>query len=433
VTDLQVLVVGGGGREHALAWAWARSGRVAQVYVAPGNAGTVWSAATACAASANIPIAADDTGALIAFAQAQQIDLTVIGPEAPLANGVVDAFLAAGLRVFGPTQAAAQLESSKAFSKAFMQRHNIPTAAYGAFTDYEVARNFMHDFGKSVVVKADGLAAGKGVIVCENTAQADAALRQIMIERDFGASGNRVVIEERLIGSEISALAFSDGQTVALMPLARDHKRVFDDDQGPNTGGMGAYAPVPDVSPELAQTILESVLQPAVQGMAAEGTPYVGVLFAGLMLTSDGLKVLEFNCRFGDPETQAILPLLDSDLAEILIACAEGRLNQHRPRWLPDTCATVVLASPGYPGSYPKGLPISGLSEQAENTLIFHAGTAQKEDQVVTAGGRVLAVSGRGATMNEALNRVYDRIERIHFERMHYRRDIGRSREGVHP
>ncbi|MEO8392463.1 MAG: phosphoribosylamine--glycine ligase [Chloroflexota bacterium] len=431
MSSLRILIVGAGGREHALAWTLARSSSVTQIYVAPGNAGTIWDQAASCAPSSNVAIAVEDISALVAFAQREQIDLTVIGPEVPLSLGIVDAFRNAGLRAFGPTQAAAQLEASKAFSKAFMQRHSIPTAAYGDFDDYEAACDFVEHFDKPVVVKADGLAAGKGVIVCDTPDQARAALAQIMLEREFGAAGNRVVIEERLSGAEISALAFCDGTNVAMMPLARDHKRIFDGDQGPNTGGMGAFAPVLDVPPDFVETIQRSVIEPTIRGMAEEGTPYVGVLFAGLMLTPDGVKVLEFNCRFGDPETEVILPLLDADFAEILLACTEGHLKQHLPDWRQETCATVVLASPGYPGNYPKALPIFGLDRQTDNVIVFHAGTTFKDAEVVTAGGRVLAVSGKGDSLASALACAYRHIETIQFEGMQYRRDIGRISEGM--
>src|SRR5260221_2200726 len=425
-SNLKVLVVGSGGREHALTWALVRSPRVKQVFVAPGNAGTTILAT-------NVPIPADDIPALNAFAQQEKIDLTVIGPEMPLAMGIVDQFQAAGLRVFGPTQAAAQLESSKAFAKDFMRENHIPTAEYASFDEYDAACGFVRSFGKPVVDKADGLAAGKGGIVCDTPDEAETALRRIMVEREFGPSGGVVVIEERLAGPEVSAFALSDGQSVVVMPFARDHKRVFDNDEGPNTGGMGAYALVYEMDADLQTTILRTVMLPAVQGMAARGTPYMGVLFAGLMLTADGPKLLEFNCRFGDPETECILPLLKSDLAEILLACTEGRLSDILPEWLPGACATVILAAPGYPQSYPKGLPISGLDAESTDVIVFHAGTAVQDGQIVTAGGRVLAVSGYGPTLHAALNRAYAHIEHVHFEGMHYRRDIGRleQREDV--
>lgn len=428
---LRVLVVGGGGREHALAWALARSASVGQVYIAPGNAGTEWSQAESCATATNVAIQAEDSVSLVTYALENGIDLTVIGPEVPLARGIVDAFQAAGLRVFGPTQAGAQLEASKAFSKAFMREHGIPTAEYGTFTDYEEAADFVTSFGRPVVVKADGLAAGKGVIVCNNTDEALDALKRVMLDKEFGAAGGQAIVEERLVGAEVSALAFSDGKTVALMPFARDHKRVFDGDEGPNTGGMGAYAPVTDLPNSFADIVLKDVLQPTVDGMAAAGTPYVGVLYAGLMLTPNGIRVLEFNCRFGDPETQVILPLLERDLAEVLLACVAGTLSEHLPKWSQGACATVVLASPGYPGSYPKNLPVSGLEQQEKDTVVFHAGTAKHGEQVVTAGGRVLSVSGRGETLADALKRAYAGAAQIHFEGAHYRRDIGRIFEGI--
>jgi phosphoribosylamine---glycine ligase len=428
---LQVLIIGGGGREHALAWALARSSSAEQVYVAPGNAGTQWAKSDGRVASANVAIQAEDSAGLLAWAREHKIDLTVIGPEVPLAQGIVDAFQTAGLRVFGPTQAAAQLEASKAFSKAFMREHGIPTAEYGTFEDYDAACEFVAAFGRPAVLKADGLAAGKGVIVCNNADEAQDALKRIMLDSEFGAAGGRVIVEERLVGAEVSALAFSDGVTVALMPFARDHKRVNDRDEGPNTGGMGAYAPVSDLPENFAETVLNDVLAPTVRGMADAGTPYVGVLYAGLMLTPHGIKVLEFNCRFGDPETQVILPLLESNLAEVMLACVEGKLSDYLPQWLQGACATVVLASPGYPGSYLKGLPISGLEEENENVIVFHAGTAEQGGKVVTAGGRVLSVSGRGETLSEALKRAYAGIEKIEFEGMHFRRDIGRIFEGI--
>ncbi len=433
-----ILVIGSGGREHALAWALARSPAVQRVVVAPGNAGTAGEQGK----TTNAPISSDDIPALLRFAREQRIDLTVVGPEAPLAAGIVDAFQQAGLRIFGPTQAAAQLEASKAFAKAFMQQQGIPTARYAAFTDDDAARaHFQSRIQKpesQVVVKADGLAAGKGVMVCDNLEQALDALQQIMRDREFGAAGDTVIIEERLSGPELSVLAFCDGQTVVPMPPARDHKRVFDHDQGPNTGGMGAFSPVSDLDDTLLADVTRAVLQPAIDGMAARGTPYSGVLYAGLMLTDSGPKVLEFNCRFGDPETQVIVPLLDqtspgvASLAEILLACAEGRLAEVAPRirWRAGACATVVMAAPGYPGPYPKGLPISGLDDAAalDDVMVFHAGTSLRDDRVVTAGGRVLAVSGLGPDLPAALERAYAGVARIHFEGAHYRRDIGSAR-----
>jgi len=424
-----VMIVGGGGRGHALAWALARSPSVGRVIVAPGNAGTTWESATGRALCESVSIAPEAIDTLLHLAQDQGVDLTVVGPEDPLVAGIVDRFTASGLTIFGGTAKAAQLEASKAFAKSFMGRHGIPTAAYGTFTDYREARDYALAFGRPVVVKADGLAEGKGVIMCDTPAQADAALRQIMGDRAFGAAGDRVVIEERLTGLELSALAFCDGERCALMPIARDHKRALDGDRGLNTGGMGAICPVPDVDADLIRQIEDRVIRPTLEGMKAEGASYSGVLYAGLMLTPDGMRVLEFNCRFGDPETQAILPLFEGDLAEVMTACAHGRLDPASIAWRPGVCATVVTASDGYPGAYAKGLPISGLDADIPDTIVFHAGTLERDGAIVTAGGRVLSVSGWGDTLEQALDRAYRRIEHLHFRGMFYRRDIGRVGE----
>jgi phosphoribosylamine--glycine ligase len=393
------------------------------------------------AASTNVPISGDDLPGLVAFAREQGVDLTVVGPEAPLSAGIVDQFQAAGLRIFGPSREAARLESSKVFAKAFMRHHAIPTAEYASFDDYGAARRFIAEFNRPVVVKADGLAAGKGVIVCDELGQAEAALRGMMLEREFGPAGDAVVVEERLSGREVSVLAFADGRAVAPMPPTRDHKRVCDGDQGPNTGGMGAFAPAPDVDAALVDEIVRTILQPAVDGMAARGTPYLGMLYAGVILTDDGPKLLEFNCRFGDPETQVILPLLETDLLEILLACAEGQLHRIDVRpglsqatsWRPGACATVVMASPGYPGAYPKGLPISGVEDALalDDVMVFHAGTERRNGALVTAGGRVLDVTAMGGDLPSALKNAYAGVERIHFEGAQYRRDIGSASLGT--
>jgi phosphoribosylamine--glycine ligase len=376
-----------------------------------------------------VPVSVEELPALVKFARKWGIDLTVVGPEAPLADGLVDTFRAAGLTVFGPGQEAAQLESSKAFAKDFMRRHGIPTGDYAVFEAVEPARAYLDRIAHPVVVKADGLAAGKGVLICDDRAQAQAALDMVMVRRTFGGAGDRVVIEERLAGPEISILAWCDGRTVRPILPARDHKRIFDGDQGPNTGGMGAYAPAPDIEAGFIAEVQRTVLQPTIVGMAAEGRPYVGILYAGLMLTTAGPKVLEFNCRFGDPETQAVLPLLDSDIYEIFMACLEGRLDQSEIRWRPGFCASIVLASPGYPGDYPKGLVMSGLEDvgRLDDVVVFHAGTAEKAGQIVTAGGRVLAVSAVGPDLAMALARAYEGVAQISFEGAQYRRDIGRG------
>ncbi|MBK8904634.1 MAG: phosphoribosylamine--glycine ligase [Anaerolineaceae bacterium] len=419
---MKVLIVGGGGREHALVWKLGQSERVEQIFVAPGNAGTAVSAQ-------NVPIRDSDIDELLNFAQEKQIDLTVVGPEVPLALGIVDAFQSAGLLIFGPTQAAAQLEASKAFAKEFMHKLGIPTAVSQTFTDYETAVGSRHalTLPGGVVVKASGLAAGKGVIVCDDVAQAEAALRQMLVDGAFGAAGTEVVIEERLSGPELSLLVLTDGKTAVPLSPARDHKRAYDHDQGPNTGGMGAFAPPPDVDDVLIDHIMHTIVQPTIDGMAALGTPYTGVLYAGLMLTADGPKVIEFNCRFGDPETQVVLPLLESDLVELMLACVNGRLTPNMVKIHPGACATVVMAAPGYPASYPKGLPITGLDALPEEVMVFHAGTARQKGQLVTSGGRVLAVTSRGDDLETAVAHAYAGVEQVRFENAHYRKDIGRD------
>ena len=420
----RILVAGTGGREHALAWKLAQSPRVAQVLVAPGNGGT----ALAGGKIGNVPIAADDIAMLVRLAKDENIELVVVGPEAPLAAGAVDAFRASGIRCFGPSQAAAQLESSKAFAKAFMQRHGIPTARYAVFTDFNAAIDHVHTIDYPVVVKASGLAAGKGVLLPESLSETEAVLHQIMVEQAFGAAGDEVVIEERLAGQEASVLAFSDGRNLAMMPAAQDHKRIFDGDLGPNTGGMGAYAPAPVMTSGLLDEVRRTVMQPTLDGMRAERTPYIGILYAGLMLTADGIKVLEFNCRFGDPETQVILPLLASDLLQVFDACLDGTLDQVDVRWHDGAAATVVAASEGYPGSYPKNREITGLAdaEALRDVAVFHAGTKLADDgRVLTNGGRVLAVTATGDDLAGALAQAYNGVEQIRFQGMHYRRDIG--------
>ncbi|MCX7683583.1 MAG: phosphoribosylamine--glycine ligase [Anaerolineae bacterium] len=422
---MDVLVVGSGGREHALAWKLAQSPHVERLFVAPGNGGTA-------AVAHNIPIAATDIPALVSFATRERIGLTVVGPEAPLVDGLADALAASGLRVFGPTAAAAQIEGSKAFAKRLMIEEGIPTGVGAIFDDYETARAYLRRQGAPIVIKASGLAAGKGVAVCRTLEEAEEALYRTMVERAFGAAGDLVLIESCLTGEEASLLAFSDGITVTPMIPARDYKRVGDNDEGPNTGGMGGYAPSPYLPPPLVDEVSQRVLQPAIEGLRRRGTPYVGVLYAGLMLTSLGPRVLEFNCRFGDPETQVLLPLLESDLLEVLLACVEGRLEEIELRWKPACAVCVVMASRGYPGDYEKGREIAGLAEAAAlpDVVVFHAGTAPANpdgtgERLVTAGGRVLAVTATAPTLEEARQRAYEAVGRIRFEGAHYRRDIG--------
>lgn len=415
----KVLVVGGGGREHALAWKLWRAPSVAKVFVAPGSGGTD---------DDNVAIPVTDLEGLLAFAQASEIDLTVVGPEAPLGEGIVDRFTEAGLRCFGPTAAAAQLEISKAFSKDFMSRHGIPTAEYRVFKDVAEARAFLGEAPWPVVIKASGLAAGKGVLLPESVEEAHAALDSLMVSRDFGEAGDEVIIEERLIGEEVSVLALCDGHRAVPLVPARDHKRALDGDRGLNTGGMGAYAPTPALDAEALDAVTREVLQATVEGMSAEGCPYVGVLYAGLMLTAAGPRVLEFNCRFGDPETQVVLPLLDVDLAEVMGACIDGALTSEMVRRHEGAAATVVMASEGYPRAYPKGRAITGVedAEALPGVVVFQAGTRRGDDgALLTSGGRVLAVTGRGASLEEAIARAYAGVEAIDFEGAHYRRDIG--------
>jgi phosphoribosylamine---glycine ligase len=418
---LSILVVGSGGREHALAWKLAKSPLAEVVYIAPGNAGTAQ-------CGSNVAIDAEDIAGLLAIARERAIGLTVVGPEGPLAAGIVDAFQAAGLRVFGPAQAAAQLEASKAFAKRFMEETGIPTARAATVSDYVTALSALDGMDRAggVVIKASGLAAGKGVIVCDSREEAEAALHSMLQERAFGAAGDEVLIEERLAGPEVSLLAFCDGRTAVPMVPARDHKRVFDHDEGPNTGGMGAFAPSPDLDEALVAQLMELVILRVVRGMAERGTPYHGVLYAGLMLTADGPRVLEFNCRFGDPETQVVLPLLESDLAAIMLACIDGALDAEMVRFRDGAAATVVMAAPGYPGTYSRGLPVSGLESVPPDILVFHAGTSLAEGRTVTSGGRVLAVSAWGEDVPAAVARAYDGVTCIHFEGAHYRTDIGR-------
>jgi len=419
---MNILVIGSGGREHALAWKAAQSPLADKVYVAPGNAGT---ALEAHLENVELDVMAIDE--LIAFAREKEIGLTIVGPEAPLVAGIVDAFTAAGLPCFGPTRAAAQLEGSKSFTKDFLARHKIPTADYATFTEVGPALEYLHEQGAPIVVKADGLAAGKGVIVALDLKTAEEAIRDMLAGNAFGEAGHRVVIEEYLTGEEASFIVMADGTHVLPMATSQDHKRVGDGDTGLNTGGMGAYSPAPVVTPEIHERIMREVIRPTVEGMAAEGNPYTGFLYAGLMITADGTpKVIEFNCRFGDPETQPIMLRMRSDLVAHCLAALAGRLDKESTTWDPRAAVGVVLAAGGYPGPYAKGLPISGLPEpESKDTKVFHAGTALVNDQIVTAGGRVLCATALGESVTQAQQRAYELIRTIHWDEVQFRTDIG--------
>ena len=419
---MKVFVIGGGGREHALVWKIARSPKVKKIYCAPGNAGIAGSAAC-------VPIAAEDIDALVDFAKKQRIDLTVVGPEGPLSKGLVDRFTEEGLRVFGPTQRAAELESSKSFAKSLMKKYNLPTAEGKAFTDPGKAEAYIRKFGAPVVVKADGLAAGKGVIVCASAAEAVRALNQIMVKREFGDAGNRVVVEACLTGEEASFLAFTDGKTVLPLPTSQDHKPAFDNDEGPNTGGMGAYSPAPVIDAYLHKKIMDTVMIPAVRGMAAEGRPYRGVLYAGLMIYRDSVKVLEFNCRFGDPEAQPLLIRMKSDIVPIMEAVIDERLDECSLEIDPRASVCVVMASGGSPGRSAKGNSISGLKAagRMKDVVVFHAGTAVNDKSVVTAGGRVLGVTALGESVDKAITKAYAAAAKISWKDVRFRSDIGQK------
>jgi len=417
---MRVLVVGGGGREHALVWKLSQSPKIEKICCAPGNAGIAQ-----LAECVNIP--ADEVGILVGYAKKERFDLTVVGPEIPLSGGIVDRFERAGLRVFGPSQRAAEIEGSKVYAKDLCKRHDIPTADFEIFDSYEAAREYVHSVPPPRVVKADGLAAGKGVFIAQTRGEAVQALDLMMKEQKFGGAGERVVIEECLVGEEASVLAFTDGKTIAPMPSSQDHKRAFDDDEGPNTGGMGAYSPAPVISEELDEIIRERIMLPWLSAMNREDRPYRGVIYFGVMMTEDGPKVLEFNVRFGDPETQPIFMRLKSDLLAPMEAVLDGRLDSVELEWDERPSVCVVLASGGYPGRYPKGLPISGLDAagEMEDVMVFHAGTAEKGGKIVTNGGRVLGVTALGDDIRGAIDRAYQAVGKITFDGMHYRKDIG--------
>jgi len=419
---MKVLVISSGGREHALAWKAAQSPRVKKVFVAPGNAGTALESKVE-----NVPIAAEAVAELAAFARDNCVDLTIVGPEAPLVAGVVDAFQAAGLRCFGPSKAAAQLEGSKAYAKDFLARHRIPTAAYQNFTDVDAAVAYIRAQGAPIVVKADGLAAGKGVILAQTEDEAIAAVRDMLAGNAYGAAGHRVVIEDFLKGEEASFIVMVDGTHILPMATSQDHKARDNGDRGPNTGGMGAYSPAPVITPAVHARVMREVIEPTVRGMAADGIPYTGFLYAGLMIGLDGTpRVLEFNCRFGDPETQPIMMRLRSDLVGLCEAAVEGRLDQIKAQWDPRPALGVVMAAGGYPGEYRKGDIISGLpTAEVPDAKVFHAGTVEQDGQIVTAGGRVLCACALGDNVYQAKLRAYELVHQIRWDEVYYRSDIG--------
>lgn len=415
---MKVLVVGSGGREHALCWKIAQRPDT-EIYVAPGNIGMV-----DVATLVNIKV--DDIAGLVDFAKAEGIDLTVVGPELPLTLGIVDAFQEAGLACFGPNKAAAKLEGSKAFSKELMKKYGIPTAAFDTFTDVDKAKAFVDEIGVPCVVKADGLAAGKGVIICMTREEADKAIEDMLTDHAFGDASATIVIEEYMVGPEVSVLAFADGKTVLPMVSAQDHKRIFDGDKGPNTGGMGAYSPAPVYTEALSAEVNKTIIEPTIAAMAAEGTPFTGILYTGLMLTEKGPRVLEYNVRFGDPETQPIMVRMKSDIVELFQACVDGKLDEAALEWHDEAAVCVIMASGGYPASSEKGVPIHGLDDiAAEEAIVFHSGTAEKDGEIVTNGGRVLGVTAKDATIKGAIDKAYAAVEKINFDHMQFRRDIG--------
>lgn len=415
---MNVAVIGGGGREHTLAWKLAQSPSVEKLYALPG------SDAMADVAEC-VPIGVEELDRIADFAAEKGIDMIVVGPEVPLTEGIADVCQKKGIAVFGPNKAAAQMEGSKVFAKNLMKKYHVPTASYESFTDGNAAKEYIHKMGAPIVVKADGLAAGKGVVVAQTVEEAVDAVNAMMEDHIFGASGGRIVIEECMVGEESSLLAFVDGKTIVPMIPAQDHKRIFDNDEGPNTGGMGAYAPAPVLTPELVQTVYDTILVPVVQGLAKEGITYQGCLYAGLMITADGPKVVEFNCRFGDPETQAVLPLLDGDLAQIMYACTQGTLRSDMVHWKPGSACCVIMASKGYPASSHKGDVISGLDAVDDDVVVFHSGTKKVDGVYQTHGGRVLGVTALGEDLKAAIDKAYANVRRISFDGQQVRSDIG--------
>ena len=415
---MDILIIGSGGREHTLAWKLAQSKIVDKIYAVPGNPGM--SDIAECI-SGNV----EDNAGLVKLAVEKKVGLVVVGPEVPLTNGVVDEMVKVGILAFGPQKLAAQLEGSKSFSKRIMKKYNIPTAKYEVFTDADEAKAYIQKEGAPIVIKADGLAAGKGVIVAETLKQALNAIDEIMCDKAFGSAGNSVVVEEFMAGEEASVLAFTDGETIIPMIPSQDHKRAYDGDKGPNTGGMGTYAPAPVITADLMPRVQKEILEPTIKAMKQEGHEYKGCLYAGLMITEEGPKVVEFNARFGDPETQVVLPLLDSDLGEIMLACAKGTLAQTEIKWKNKSAVCVVMTAGGYPAKYNKGDEIKGLDRaQEEGALVFHAGTAKKDEKIVTNGGRVLGVVALGEDIKTAVEKVYEDVKLIDFADVYYRKDI---------
>jgi phosphoribosylamine--glycine ligase len=422
MNKLKILIIGGGGREHAIGWKIAQSERAGEIFFAPGNGGT-------SKIGKNLDIKATEIDKLLEFAIKEKIDITLAIPDDPLALGVVDLFRSAGMKIFGPTKKAAQLESSKAFAKNFMSRHNLPTAKFQTFTDFNLAKDYINELPLPIVVKASGLALGKGVVICNTKDEALTALENMMNKKIFGEAGSEVVVEEFLTGPEISTHAFSDGSNYSFFPTSQDHKRVGEGDTGENTGGMGTIAPLPFVSENLREKILDIIVKPTLLGMKDDGNIFEGVLYPGLMLTENGPKILEYNARFGDPETQTYMRLLDSDLLEIIEACIDKKLGEIEINWKQQSACTIVLASGGYPASHEKGKIISGIdeAEKMDDIVVFHAGTTNMEGNLVTNGGRVLGVSATGTNLEEALGKAYKAVAKISFEGMQYRRDIGKK------
>jgi phosphoribosylamine--glycine ligase len=415
---MKVLVVGGGGREHAIVWKLSQSPKVNQIYCAPGNPGIA-----ELAECISIPVS--DIEKLADFAKKKQIDLTFVGPEEPLSKGIVNYFKQQGLAIYGPSKEAALIEGSKAFAKELMMKYHIPTAKYAAFTNYEDARSYVRREGAPIVIKADGLAAGKGVVVAKNLEEAEEALLNMMKEVSFGSAGARVVIEEYLEGEEMTLLAFVNGTTVKPMIPAQDHKPVYDGDKGPNTGGMGTYAPLPHIDPSIVERIIQEIVQPTAKAMVKENCPFEGILYTGLMLTNDGPKVIEYNARFGDPETQVVLQLLETDLLEILVASLSGELENIEVKWKDKSAVCVIMSSAGYPGPYEKGQVIKGLDQVYTPTFVFHAGTTEMDGEIITNGGRVLGITAVGDHLKEARDLAYQSVEKVNFLGAHYRSDIG--------